>query len=115
MALATIECPVCHAPLDLHYGINIGPEIVENKDGSRSIEPKINFNIHRVESADTRIVHVLEAIGPSIKPGLEISELHRILREEYNVCQVHLPAMTDRVKEAYQLYSPDGKTLEMIK
>ncbi len=115
MALATFECPVCHTPLDLNYGIQVGPEIKISKDGSRTIEPGINFDIKHVEPMDARIIRILEQIGPSIKPGIEIRQLARILNEEYQVCQVHMPMMIDRIKEAYGLYTPDGKTFEIIK
>ena len=115
MATTTIECPACHALLDLHYGINVGPEIIEDKNGRRSIEPGINFHIKHIEPTDTMFIRVLEGVNPYIEPGLEISELTRILKDEFKLCQVHMPMMIDRIKDAYNLYSPDGHILEIIK
>lgn len=57
---------------------------------------------------------IIERIQPYIRPGLTTDELTKILNEEYNICIAHTPALVEKIKEAYNLYAKDGKTLEKI-
>lgn len=114
--IANIECPVCHSSLDLDLGVTIKPEAYKNKYGIVEERNRItHIDIRHVEPVDAKITRIMEQIDPHIKPGIEISQLADTLQNEFKVCRVHVPMMIDRIKDAYQLYSPDGKTLEIIK
>lgn len=102
------DCPVCGSPLVFDIR-----QKLELKEDLETVEELELQQVHRkiVGPTSAREQRIIEAMEIHIQEDTTIEQIHRVLREEYHVCRAHIEPMTDKIKEAYRLYSPDGRRL----
>lgn len=106
--LAEITCPFCNAT----YGADIVVNTRSTVDDHGEIRTSRRIlDIRQLENFEDR---VLEAMNPFVVEGTTLEYVERVLQEEFHVCKAHLPRLTERIREVYGLYCPDGKRFKKI-
>lgn len=108
MISLSADCPVCGSALIFDI-----KQKLELNDKLETIEELELKRIHRknIGPASAREQMIIEAMEIHIQEDTTIEQVHQVLRDEYHVCRAHIEPLTDKIKEAYRLYSPDGKRL----
>jgi hypothetical protein len=104
------DCPICGSPLnfDVRQRLSIKNKLVVEHLEMRHVRRK------KIEPVSARELQIIEAIEPYLQEDTTIECLQMVLLNEFGVCKIHLDQITDKIKEAYRLYSPDGKRLRPI-
>ena len=113
--ITCIECPVCGSDLKLDVSVKMRAKLdITMPNGILEKRELMGINVKNIEPTKDRWLKIIEQIKPYLRPGLTTEDLTRILNDEYNICTVHTPLLIEKIKEAYDLYTKDGKTLEKI-